>query len=241
MIINDEGYIINLRRHGEKSLILTVLTREHGKLVGYVKNCLNKKSLGIFQPGNLVSIEGYARLEENMWNLKVELLQACSANFMSDTRKLSTLSSFCALCNDAMPEAQNLDAFYSRVEDFFNLINEDNWLNYYCCFEFYLLYFLGVGLDLEKCSVTGCYDNLAYVSPKTGKAVCEEVGLPYHKRLYAYPHFILNNKTKPRRQEMKDLLKMTEFFLRKNFFQIHCLKFPENRANLLHNLGFDKF
>jgi hypothetical protein len=40
----------------------------------------------------------------------------------------------------------------------------------------------------------------------------------------------------PNRGEMADLLKMTGFFLTKNFFQIHGLKFPQNRANLLANL-----
>ena len=57
MKFEDEGYIIKLRRHGEKSLILTVLTRNYGKITGYVKNCLNKKNLGIYQLGNKVNID----------------------------------------------------------------------------------------------------------------------------------------------------------------------------------------
>ena len=40
----------------------------------------------------------------------------------------------------------------------------------------------------------------------------------------------------PTQNEIIDLLKMTEFFLQKNFFQTHSLKFPPNRANLLSNL-----
>ena len=236
MIINDEGYIINLRRHGEKSLILTVLTKEHGKIVGYVKNCLSKKNLGIYQQGNLVRFEAYARLEENMWSLQVELVEANAANFIVDPQKLAVLSALCSLCNDTMPEGESLEDFYQVIETFFNQIHEDNWLAYYCYFEFYLMSFLGVSLDLEKCSVTGSYDNLRYVSPKTGKAVCAEVGFPYHERLYAYPHFILDGKENPSTQEIKDLLKLTSFFLNKNFFRTHYLKFPESRANLLDNL-----
>lgn len=237
MIINDEGYIINLRRHGEKSLILTVLSKEHGKVVGYVKNCLTKKNLGIYQQGNLIRFEAYARLEENMWSLRAELVQAGAANFLSDPRKLAALSAFCALCCETMPEGQNLEEFYDFADNFLKQINEDNWLTYYCRFEFCLLAFLGISLDLEKCSVTGSYDNLRYVSPKTGKAVCEEVGKPYHNRLYAYPHFIVENVDYPTTEEIKDLLTMTEFFLYKNFFRTHYLKFPESRANLLENLG----
>ena len=236
MIINDEGYIINQRRHGEKSLILTVLTKEHGKMVGYVKNCLNKKNLGIYQLGNQIRVEAYARIEDNMWNFHTELIQANAANFITDPKKLAVLSSFCALCKDAMPESQNVENLYQCVENFFNLINEENWLTYYCYFEFYLMSFLGISLDLEKCAVTGCYDNLKYVSPRSGKAVCEEVGFPYRQQLYKYPQFILDKNDHPQQSEMKNLLEMTGFFLHKNFFRTHYLKFPTNRANLLENL-----
>ena len=106
----------------------------------------------------------------------------------------------------------------------------------YCFFEFYLLEYLGIGLDLSECAVTGSRENLAYVSPKSGRAVCRESGAPYAARLYRYPHFIVDKNYFPNRGEMADLLKMTGFFLTKNFFQIHGLKFPQNRANLLANL-----
>jgi len=238
---NDEGYIINLRRHGEKSLILTVLTRRHGKLVGYVKNCLTKKNLAVYQLGNLVSFEAYARLEENMWSLRVELLSPETVNFMNDIHKLAALSSLCSLCQEALPEGENLERFYYYIDSFFNLIHEDNWLTNYCFFEFYLLEYLGIGLDLTECSATGTTENLRYVSPKTGKAVCAEAGEPYKNRLFAYPEFIVRQNYRPDTPEIIDLLKLTGFFLYKNFFQTHGLKFPENRANLLSNLGLTSY
>lgn len=241
MQFQDEGYIINLRRHGERSLILTVLTRNHGKLVGYVKNCLTKKNLGIYQLGNQITVDAYARLEENMWSFRVELSSPCSVNFLSDARKLAALSSLCALCNEALPESENLERFYYYIDSFFNLINEDNWIAHYSYFEFYLLDYLGVGLDLTECSATGTTENLRYVSPKTGKAVCAEAGEPYKNRLFAYPAYIVEQNYRPQEAEIIELLKLTGFFLFKNFFQTHGLKFPENRANLLSNLGLTSF
>ena len=85
MKFQDEGYIINLRKYGESSLILTVLTREHGKLVGFVKHCLNKKNLAVFQLGNLVAVDVYARLDENMPSLRVELISPTAVNFMDSS------------------------------------------------------------------------------------------------------------------------------------------------------------
>lgn len=108
---------------------------------------------------------------------------------------------------------------------------------HYSYFEFYLLDFLGIGLDLSECSATGTTENLAYVSPKTGRAVCAEAGEPYKSRLFRFPQYIVDKNYNPELSEVADLLRMTEFFLNKNFFQTHNLKFPPNRANLLHNLG----
>lgn len=237
MNITDEGYIINARKHGESSLILTVLTRNNGKLVGYVKGGMSKKNLGIYQLGNKVSVDAYARLEENMFSFKVELLSPVAVHFISDANKLSVLSAFCSLCRDCMPEKENIERLYYLVDSFFNLIDEDNWIVHYSYFEFYLLDFLGISLDLSECSATGTTDNLKYVSPKSGKAVCEEAGEPYKNKLFMFPNYIVDKNYRPDLTEVADLLRMTEFFLHKNFFQTHNLKFPENRANLLHNLG----
>ena len=236
MQFQDEGYIINLRKHGERSLILNMLNKNNRKITGYVKNCLSKKNLGTFQIGNLVTVDAYARVEDNMLSFKIELLSPCSVNFMADALKLEALTALCGLCNVCMPEQENLERFYDFVADFFNFINEDNWITHYSFFEFYLLDYLGIGLDLSECSATGTTENLKFVSPKTGKAVCEEAGLPYKDRLFAFPQYIVDKNYRPKPDEIVDLLSMTEFFLNKNFFQTHNLKFPANRANLGTNL-----
>lgn len=232
MKFNDEGYIINIRKHGDTSIIITMLTKHHGKITGYVKNGLNKKTLSTYQLGNLVNIEAYSRVEENMLSLKVELISPNSVNFMSDLKKLETLSSLCSLCNDCLQEKEPLDRFFYMVDSFFSFINEDNWLAHYAFFEYFLLDFLGVGLDLSECSATGTTCNLEFVSPKSGKAVCLDAGLPYKDRLYKFPHFIVDKNYMPTPEEVSDLLGMTEFFLNKNFFIQHGLKFPIKRANL---------
>ena len=63
---SDEGYIIKLLRHGENSLLVTVLSAQHGKITGFVKGALSKKKLGVYQLGNAISFNAYARLEENL-------------------------------------------------------------------------------------------------------------------------------------------------------------------------------
>lgn len=171
MQFTDEGYIINVRKHGETSLILTLITRAHGKLVGYVRGGHSKKNLGVYQPGNLIAVDAYARIEENMLSFRAELLRPTAVRFLGSSGKLSALSCFLRTGKCRMPEKAELERFYYLIDSFFNFIDEDNWIVRYSYFEFYLLDFLGIGLDLSECSATGTTENLAYVSPKTGRAV----------------------------------------------------------------------
>lgn len=237
MQFRDEGYIIGSRRYGENSLIVHIISKNNGLISGFIKSGGSKKNIGICQIGNKVAFDAYARIEENMLSLKIELISPIAVNFMVSAPKLATLSSLCSLCTSCLPEKENLERFYYYIDSFFELINEDNWLTHYCFFEFYLLEHLGIGLDLSECAACGSTENLTYVSPKSGRAVCLESGKEYADRLYRYPHFIVDKNYHPSSSEISELLKMTGFFLNKNFFRIHGLKFPQNRATLLENLG----
>ena len=241
MHFTDEGYIINMRRHGERGLILSLVSREHGKVTGFVRGAISKKNLSTFQLGNLIEFSAYARVDDNMLALRVELKTSFAAYFLADVDKLRVLTSFCALSDSCMPELQNLERFYYYIKSFFNFIDEESWLTHYSYFEYYLMEFLGVGLDLSECAATGATENLEYISPKTGKAVCAEAGYPYRNRLYKYPHYIVEQNYQPTAEELINLLDLTEFFLYKNFFATHNLKFPECRANLSKTLSNHSF
>ena len=236
MRFQDEGYIIKQQKYGESSLILTVLSKNHGKIVGFVKNCLHKKNLATFQLGNKLSFEAYARLEENMLSLKPELKLPTSVYFMASSTKLNALGALCEMSDVCLMQNERLDNFYEKIDAFFMNITKINWFEYYARFEFALLGFLGIGLDLSKCAVTGDTKNLRYVSPKSGKAVSEEVGKAYAAKLFSYPQFLFDNNVSAKIDDLQSLLTMTEFFLKKNFFDVHDLKFPNNRGSLLHNL-----
>ena len=136
MQFSAEGYIIKLRNHGEKSLIITLICPQYGKIVGYIKGALTKRNLGIFQLGNYISFNAYCRVEGNMLNLKgVELLHSHTADFIMDTDKIGALSSMCNLLDVCLAENDNLGKFYSVINDFFTHINNANWLVYYSFFE----------------------------------------------------------------------------------------------------------
>ena len=60
-------------------------------------------------------------------------------------------------------------------------------------FELLLLAELGFGLDLTECAATGATDGLAFVSPKSGRAVSTAAAGEYRDRLFPLPPLLLGS------------------------------------------------
>lgn len=233
MIIKDEGYVLNAKKYSEKSLIVTLLTKNKGKITGFVSDGMNKKNSGIFQPSNKIFFEATARLEENMRRLfRIELIEPNAVMMMSDFNKLKLMTSVLPMMIRLLNENDETGLIYDIVSKFFRAKNVKDMLEFYARFEFYSLEYLGIGLSLDCCAVTGQTDGLMYISPKTGKAVCKEVGAPYADRLFLYPHFVVDKNKSPSYAEIFNVLKMTEFFLKEHFFKFHNLMLPKTRADI---------
>src|ERR1700726_3960023 len=69
-------------------------------------------------------------------------------------------------------------AMYEGFHAFLTVLGHDGWPAIYVRLELGLLQELGFGLDLEKCAATGATEDLAYVSPKTGRAVSRTAAGP---------------------------------------------------------------
>ena len=62
----DEGIILGVRRHGESSAIVELLTRGHGRHLGLVRGGASKRMRPMLQPGNSVTAIWRARLDEHL-------------------------------------------------------------------------------------------------------------------------------------------------------------------------------
>jgi len=233
MIIKDQGYVLSAKKYGEKALIVTLFTLNKGKITGFVSDGLSPKNRGLFQPGNKLFFEASARLEENMRRLfRIELIEPNAVMMMTDCKKLELMTDVIPMMQRLLNENEEAPLLYETAGYFFKAKTLKEMLMWYAYFEFYALEYLGLGLSLDCCAVTGQTEGLTYVSPKTGKAVCREIGEPYHDRLFAYPHFVVDKTYSPSYAEIFNVLRMTEFFLNENFFKFHNLLMPITRKNL---------
>ncbi len=187
----DDGIVLSARPHGEAAAIVMLLTREHGRHAGLVHGGQGRKGRGVYQPGNLVDVAWRARLAEHLGTYSCELMTAYSARFLDQPDRLAALASAAAVSERALPEREPHPASFEGFLALLEALEGDHWAETYVGWELALLGELGFGLDLSRCAAGGANDQLAYVSPKSGRAVSLAAGEPYKEKLLALPGFLV--------------------------------------------------
>lgn len=231
----DQGIVLSARRHGESSVILSLLTAEHGRHAGLVRGGSSRRQRGVLEPGNRVTATWRARLEDHLGSFVVELQRNPSAAWLDDPVRLSALSSACIIADQTLPEREPSDAIFRGLEHLFAAMDGAGWAAAYVEWELTLLGELGFGLDLSACAATGQNDALAYVSPRSGRAVSISAGEPYREKLLKLPGFLIGQGT----AEPADItagLTLTGFFLDRHLFAPHRRRLPDPRERLVARL-----
>lgn len=228
----DEGVVVAVRRLGESGTVADVLTREHGRHAGLVHGGAGKEKRGILQPGNRVRVWWRGRLAEQLGTYRIEPLRAHAAELFDDPGRLAALVSACALCEVALPERQPHAAAHAALVALLEALHSEAWPSVYVHWELALLRDLGYGLDLTRCAATGVNDGLAFVSPKTGRAVSLSAGEPYRDKLLELPRFLVEGGEGDRAGVFAGL-RLAGFFLDRHVLAPHHAALPAARARLV--------
>jgi len=229
----DDAIILTVRKHGENSAIVMLMSKEHGLYGGLVRGISSPKSRAVYQPGNRIAASWKARLSEHLGSLTGELIHSPSSLLLTDHQRLAALSSICTILATSLPEREKEDVLFSSLETFIALlISYKPWIGDYIRLEMTLLASLGFGLDLSECAATGVNDALIYVSPKTGKAVCASAGEPYKDKLLPLPLFLKDHYEAEDIDEIRQGMQLTGYFLEKWTFIPRNRKLPTARHRL---------
>lgn len=186
-----EGIVLSVRRHGEHAAIVDLLTADHGRHLGVVRGGASRKMAPLLQPGAQIDATWRARLDGHMGSYTVDLIRGRAATAMEDRLTLAGLSAVCALLSFALPERQAYPALYARSLALLDGLGADRWPEAYLGWEQALLEETGFGLDLSACAVTGATQGLAYVSPRSGRAVSAAGAGSWADRLLILPGVML--------------------------------------------------
>ncbi len=228
---SDDGIVLSARAHGENGTIVQLLTRTQGRHAGLVRGGQGRRARGVLQPGNLVAAQWSGRLPEHLGSYACEPVTGYAARVLDDPARLAALSAAAAVSEGALPEREAHPACFDGLLALLEALPGDHWAEVYVHWELALLAELGFGLDLATCAAGGGNDHLAYVSPKSGRAVSLAAGEPYREKLLPLPGF-LAGRGGGGPEEVGQGLAVTGFFLERFVFAPHHKPLPPARQRL---------
>jgi DNA repair protein RecO (recombination protein O) len=227
-----EALLIGVRRHGESSVIAEAMVAGRGRCLGLVRGGRSSKLAATLQVGNTIQLTWRARLEHHLGTFTVELMRSRAGNLLDDRASLYLAQLVCDHLR-LLPERDPHDRLLGQALSLLDHRPDGVAL---ARFEIALLDDLGFGLDLTSCAATGVTEDLAYVSPKSGRAVSREAGEPYKDRLLPLPSF-LNARGNAGPDDIRAALRLTGYFLDVHAWSGRKLGHPATRDQLIEMLA----
>ncbi len=210
MKIRDKGLFLYSKKFGENSQILYILSCENGLVKGLSRlkknnNLINFDKVIFTWSSRSQNALGYINFEQerpNNFN-----------NYFFSIIKAS-MSELCM--NFLPPWEKNLQIYNDSIQLTLLESKEDCFLaKEYIKWEINFLKNIGYGFNLDTCSVSGKTIDTHFISPRTGNAVCFEVGKKYSKKLFKIPLCMKDNFKADIYPDYLEAMKITGYFLLK--------------------------
>ena len=228
----DEGVVLARRRYQESALWVSCFTFEHGRHPGWVPGGAGSKQRATFEPGNRVALRWQARLPEHLGRIAAEPVEMFPAKLLDDNARLAAMQSALALVESGLAEREAHPTLYAGLVAFLRtLAGGGPWRGTYLRFELVFLAETGFALALDRCTVTGATEHLAFVSPRTGRAVAKGAAPDYEDRLLPLPAALVTGD-EPDEAAFAQGLRLTGHFIERQLYHMIDRPAPAARERL---------
>ncbi|MCR9139095.1 MAG: DNA repair protein RecO [Alphaproteobacteria bacterium] len=230
----DEGIVLGVKRHGESSAIVEIMTREHGRHLGLVRGGRSRRMQPVLQPGNGVSVTWRARLDQHLGSFQIEPVELRAARLMETGTGVYGVQAMGALLR-LLPERDPHGHLFEALGIILNHLHQPmDAGELFVRFEIAVLEDLGFGLDLTRCAATGAKNQLQFVSPKSGRAVSREAGMPWQDKLLTLPSFLADgSRHAADPTSLEEAFRLTGFFLHRHVYEPRGMEMPDSRAGFI--------
>ena len=231
----DRGTVLGGRTYGETSVIVELLTAEHGRHLGLVKGGRSRRLRPVLQPGNAVEATWRARIDHHLGSYGIEGLRLRAAGLMDSAAALHAANHLCGLAR-LLPEREPQPALHLMLDAMMEGIEDRHALPLQMVqFELGILAALGFGLDLSACAATGLTADLHFVSPKTGRAVSVGAAGTYADRLLPLPAFLRPGEagSAVTADDLAAAFRLTDHFLVRDVLTPRHVALPRSRRAYL--------
>ena len=222
----DQGFLINKFKYNENSIIADFYTKESGKTSGIIFGGTSKKIKGYLQIGNYFHLNLNSKNETRVSSIKAEIIKAYTPIYFNNQKKLYSIISAMSLIKNLTPENENNFDIFNLIQNFFNLLEKNNWLKNYINWELKLLKYLGYDLNLKNIVDKEIVNNKEVFYVKSSK------------QKKTVPNFLVNENIE--KVEYFEILRgftIVSSYMEKNIFTPNNLKVPIQRMefeNLLN-------
>ena len=220
--------VLAARGYGEGDAVATVFTAEQGAHRGLARGAGSRGRTAVWQPGNLIQARWVGRLADQLGSFSAELVHPGAALAMDDPLALAVLTAACAVAEGALPEREAHPVVFDGLLRLIVGLPQGDAPTALARWELALLADLGYGLDIARCAVTGDTDDLAFVSPKSGRAVSAAAAGMWRERLLRLPSF-LRGDAAATATDWRDALRLTGHFLERDAFGLQHRPLPAAR------------
>jgi len=225
MYWDDTGYLLSNNKYNENSSIAEFFTEKHGRCSGIIFGATSKKVKSYLQIGNKLHINYNYKNENKLGYFKVEIMTAHTPLYFDNYKKLSCITSGMSLIKLFTAEAQENYKIYYLIDEFFNILNHQEWIKEYIFWELKLLKLIGYDLELSKIAVKEILgDQISYyVKSKIEKKII--------------PNFLIDlNDNKINNKSLLNGLKLVGDYMEKTILKPNDINYPNTRINFINSL-----
>ncbi|MDB2515500.1 DNA repair protein RecO [Candidatus Pelagibacter bacterium] len=222
---DDTGYLISKNRYSENSIIAEVFTESHGKISGIIFGGTSKKIKNYLQIGNKIYVNYNSKSQNRIGYFKVEILKALTPLYFDHNQKLSCIASAMNLIKLLTAEAQSNKEIFNLIDNFFIILNSDQWIKEYIFWELELLKLLGYNLELKNMVEKELINNQEnyFVISSTEKKIV--------------PNFLIeDNDNIIDISNLLKGLKLVSDFLEKSILKPNNINYPASRMHFVNLL-----
>ena len=147
---SDSGYLLSKNKFGENSIIASFFTKNHGKISGIIYGATSKKIRNYLQIGNMFHINYNSKNENKLGYLNIEIEKILTPLFFEDKKKLSCIVSSISLIKLLTADNQSNTKIYELIGDFYDFLDNRNWINKLIFWELDLFKLIGYDLELKN-------------------------------------------------------------------------------------------
>ena len=235
MKIYDLGYFIGSKTHLENKKIITVFSLNNGVIRGIIRLRKNTNLVVILDK---IKFEWSSKSKENLGYINFEAIHPSYK--LTDSFLISLIKGCVSeICYRFLPVWEKNNEIFDNISYLSTIFgsNEIFIIKEYVIWEFNFLKNMGYQIDFSRCSVTGMKENIDFISPKTGNAVCYNIGKKYESKLFKVPKFLQETNLKVSKEECLNALSITGFFMQKFLEQnINKLIYRKQLLTKIRNL-----